>query len=115
MAGFLIHLGCWIASSIEVWAALHLAGAAFDFGTVLVMESLLYGIRTIGFAIPNAVGVQEAAYVFIGAGFGLTPELALAVSFMKRARDLAIGLPTLALWQAVESRRLWRRRLGMRP
>ncbi|HEU0218467.1 MAG TPA: hypothetical protein VFQ90_17565, partial [Stellaceae bacterium] len=36
-------------------------------------------------------------------------ELALALSFVKRARDLAIGLPTIALWQAVEGGRLMRR------
>ena len=66
------------------------------------------------FAIPNAIGVQEAVYVLLGASFGLTPELALAVSLLKRARDLAIGLPTLGLWQAVESGRLWRRRVASR-
>jgi hypothetical protein len=29
---------------------------------------------------------------------------------LKRGRDLAIGLPTIAVWQAIESNRLWRRR-----
>jgi len=105
-AGFVLHLGCWIASALEVWAALRLANMPLDFGVVLVIESLLYGIRTFAFAIPNAIGVQEASYVFIGASFGLTPEIALAISFLKRARDLAIGLPTLGLWQAVEGKRL---------
>jgi hypothetical protein len=96
-------------SAIEVWIALRLAGAPLGFPTVLVVESLLYAIRTVAFAIPNAVGVQEGAYVLIGAAFGLTPEMALAISLMKRARDLAIGLPALGAWQVVEGRRLWRR------
>jgi glycosyltransferase 2 family protein len=107
--GFLLHLACWIASALEVWVALRCAGMPLEFGTVLVIESLLYGIRTFAFAIPGAIGVQEATYVFIGASFGLTPGIALALSLLKRARDLAIGLPTLGLLQAVEGERLWRR------
>ena len=107
--GFLLHLACWIASALEVWAALYLGGLSLDFATVLVIECLLYGIRTFAFAIPNAIGVQEASYVVIGTSFGLTPEIALALSLLKRARDLTIGLPTLVLWPAFEGRRLWRR------
>jgi glycosyltransferase 2 family protein len=107
--GFLLHLACWIVSAVEVWIVLRLAGAPFSFATVLVIESLLYAIRTIAFAIPNAVGVQEGAYVLIGAAFGLTPEMALAVSLLKRARDLVIGVPALGTWQVAEGGRLWRR------
>ena len=88
---------------------LRLAGAPLGFLTVFVIESLLYAVRTVAFAIPNAVGVQEGAYVLIGAAFGLTPEMALAISLLKRARDLVIGLPVLAIWQAVEGGHLWRR------
>jgi hypothetical protein len=62
--------------------------------------------------VPQGVGVQEAAYVLLGAGFGLTPEMSLALSLLKRARDIAIGLPAIAVWQAIESGRLWRRRAG---
>jgi glycosyltransferase 2 family protein len=107
--GFLLHLVCWISSAVEVWLALRLAGAPLGFLTVLVIESLLYAVRTVAFAIPNAVGVQEGAYVLIGANFGLTPEMALAISLLKRARDLVIGLPALGVWQTVEGGRLWRR------
>ena len=109
-AGFALHLVCWIISAVEVWIALRLAGAPLGFPTVLVIESLLYAIRTVAFAIPNAVGVQEGAYVLVGAAFGLTPEMALAISLLKRARDLVIGLPALGTWQAAEGGRLWGRR-----
>lgn len=108
-SGGFLHLACWIAGGLEAWIALRLAGGPLPFGTVLVIESLLYAIRSLAFAVPNAVGVQEGAYILIGASFGLSPELALALSLIKRARDLAIGLPALAVWQAVEGGRLWRR------
>lgn len=107
--GFALHFACWISSAVEVWIALRLAGAPLGFMTVLVIESLLYAVRTVAFAIPNAVGVQEGAYVLIGATFGLTPEMALAISLLKRARDLVIGLPALGIWQVIEGGRLWRR------
>jgi putative membrane protein len=107
--GFVLHLACWMLSAVEVWIALRLAGVPFGFPTVLVIESLLYAIRTAAFAIPNAVGVQEGAYILIGAAFGLTPEMALAISLLKRARDLVIGLPALGTWQVAEGGRLWRR------
>jgi hypothetical protein len=35
--------------------------------------------------------------------------MALALSLLKRARDLAIGLPVLGGWQAIEGGRVWRR------
>src|SRR5256714_10681251 len=70
---------------------------------------MLYAVRTSAFAVPNAVGVQEGAYILLGATFGLSPEMALALSLLKRARDLAIGLPTIGVWQALEGGRLWRR------
>ncbi len=107
--GFLLHLACWVGSALEVWIALRLAGRALDFSAVLVIESLVYAIRTVAFAIPNAVGVQEGAYILLGSAFGLTPEMAIALSLLKRARDLAIGLPVLGAWQALEGGRLWRR------
>jgi putative membrane protein len=106
---FWLHLFCWIASTLEAWLALQLAGAPLDFPTVLVLESLLYAARSVAFAVPNALGVQEGAYIVLGAGLGLTPEMGLALSLLKRARDLVIGLPALAGWQFVESGRFWAR------
>lgn len=106
---FLLHLFCWVASAAEIWLALRLMGVPRGFGVVLVIESLLYAVRSIAFAVPNAVGVQEGAYILLGAGFGLTPAIALALSLVKRGRDLAIGLPVLGVYQLTESRRLWRR------
>ena len=107
---FALHLGCWIVSAGEMWLALRLAGKPLPFGAVLAIESLLSAIRTAAFVVPQGVGVQEGAYIVLGAAFGLTPEMALALSLLKRARDLAIGLPAIGAWQTIETRRLWRRR-----
>ena len=106
---FVLHLGSWIGATTEAWLALQFAGAPLDFGVMLVIEALLYAVRSVAFAVPNAVGVQEGAYILLGGSFGLTPEMALALSLLKRARDLALGSPVLAACQFFEGRRLWRR------
>jgi glycosyltransferase 2 family protein len=108
--GALLHWVAWVASSVEAWLALRLMGAPLGIGAVIAVESLLYAARSVAFAVPNAVGVQEGAYIMLGAAFGLTPEVALALSLLKRARDLAIGAPALIVWQILESRRLLRDR-----
>jgi hypothetical protein len=42
----------------------------------------------------------------LGAIFGVPPELSLGVSLIRRARDIAVGVPILLLWQFLEVRRL---------
>jgi putative membrane protein len=101
-----LHFIAWVASSVEAWIALDLMGAKLGIGSVIVIESLLYTIRSVAFAVPNAVGVQEGAYIMLGATFGLTPETALALSLLKRGRDLTVGIPALLVWQFLEGRRL---------
>src|SRR5579871_5200595 len=97
-----------IASAGEIWLALKLMGAGRSFGVVVAIESLLYAIRSLAFMAPNALGVQEGAYVVLGMSFGLGPETTLALSLLKRARDFAIGLPVLGAYHLVETGRLWR-------
>jgi len=110
LAGFTIHLVGWIANAIEAWIALQFMGVGLDMAAVLAIESLLYAIRSVAFAVPNAVGVQEGAYVMLGGLFGLPPDMALALSLLKRGRDLTIGIPALLAWQAIEGGTLFRRR-----
>src|SRR5262249_33103526 len=93
----------------EVSVALWFAGQPLPFGDAMVIESFVYAVRTTAFVVPNSIGVQEGAYILLGGAFGLSPEMALALSLLKRARDLTIGLPAIALWQAIEGGRLMRR------
>jgi len=68
---------------------------------------LLSAVNGATFFVPNAIGIQEGAYVALGAAFGLGAESALALELLKRSRDLMIGLPSLLLWQGIESQWLW--------
>ena len=105
-----LHFGCWLLSSVDTWLTLWLIGVPRAAGAALVIDSLLYGLRSIAFLIPNAVGVQEAGYVLFGSLFGITPGVALAVSLIRRTRDLIVNVPALLVWQALEGRRVLHRR-----
>lgn len=109
LAGFLLHLFAWIASSAELWIALQFIGQPLGIAPALSIEGLLCAARSAAFAVPNSYGIQEGAYVMLGGLFGLGPDLALGLSLLKRARDLSIGTPALLVWQLAESGRFWRR------
>jgi putative membrane protein len=106
VAAVAIHLAAWVASAVGVWLALRLAGVTIPLTSVLAIESLVGAVRSAAFVAPMGIGVQEATYALLGPLFGLGPELSLAVSLLKRARDLALGVPVLLTWQGLEGARL---------
>ncbi len=108
--GVVVHLLGWLASAGWVWLVYRLLGARLEFGAALAIEGVASGVLSVSFLVPAALGVQEAAYVAIGALFGLDPHLSFGLSLLRRGRDLAIGGPMLLIWQWLEMLRL--RRLG---
>lgn len=100
-----LHFAGWIASAIGIWIAFRLIGERVDLAAVVAIESLICAARSAAVFIPNALGVQEAAYAVIAPLFGVGAEFGLAISLLKRARDIAVGTPILLIWQTVEGRR----------
>jgi putative membrane protein len=100
-----LHLVGWIASAIGTWIALRMMGTHVALTSVLAIESLVYATRSAAFLVPNALGVQEAAYAVLAPLFGIGAQFGLAVSLLKRARDLAVGIPILLIWQGFEGQR----------
>jgi glycosyltransferase 2 family protein len=100
-----IHLAAWFASSVTTWIAFRLIGVHVGFASVIAIDSVVCAARSAAVVIPNALGVQEATYAFLAPLFGIAPPAALAVSLLKRARDIAVGVPILLIWQFAESRR----------
>jgi len=98
------HTVSWLLGGIEVCLALHFLGQDVGIGPGLVIESLGQALKAAGFAVPGALGVQEGGYIVICHAFGLTPELAIALSLMKRIREVALGLPSLLAWHHLEGR-----------
>jgi putative membrane protein len=106
----LLHLAGWVASAIGTWIAFRLIGARVGLLPVVAIEALVSAARSAAVFIPNALGVQEAAYAVLAPLFGVGAEFGLAVSLLKRARDIALGVPILLIWHAAEGQRALARR-----
>ncbi|HEY1506863.1 MAG TPA: lysylphosphatidylglycerol synthase domain-containing protein [Stellaceae bacterium] len=106
----LLHFLEWLATGVEAWLALRLMGVPISFAAATGLEGLLYAVRSVAFMVPLAAGVQEGGYLLVGAAFGLSPDQALALSLLKRGRDLALGVPPLLGWQLLEGGQWWRGR-----
>ena len=105
LAGLLHFLG-WIVTGIGTWVSLRLLGWNAGLLSIVALEALLDALVAATFIVPGAAGVQEAGYVGLGAAFGVPPDMALGVSLLRRARDLALGVPILLMFQWIELRRL---------
>jgi putative membrane protein len=102
-----VHLAGWVVGAGEAYVGLYFMGHAIAWSDALILESIAFALRSAAFVIPSRLGIQEGGYILLGAMFGLTPEVALALSLLKRGREIATGLPCLVIWQSVETRRLW--------
>ncbi|MGA7673781.1 MAG: lysylphosphatidylglycerol synthase domain-containing protein [Rhizomicrobium sp.] len=107
-----LHLTAWIASGVWLWGVMRLCGAHVSVFSAITIESLLGALRGVTFFIPSSVGVQEAGYAALASVFGAGPEVGLAVSLLKRARDIVVGVPVLLAWQIIEGKRAFALRNG---
>ena len=99
------RLAGWFAGAVEIWLCLWFLGVPARWTDAVILESLSQAGRSAAFTVPGAIGVQEAGFVALGLVLGLDPSTALALGLIRRARDLALGLPALAVWSAIEARR----------
>jgi putative membrane protein len=106
IASGVVHLVGWAIGVTEVAIVFAFMGHPVSIGEALVIESLLHAVRGAAFAIPSALGAQEGALVVLCAAFGIPPEQAIALSLVKRAADVVLGVPGLLGWQMLEWGRL---------
>ena len=97
----------WALGAAEIWLALYFMDIPVTIADALLLESLILAVRAAAFFVPGALGVQEGAFVLIGAVIGLGPEVALALSLIKRVRELVVGAPALLAWQLAEGKHLF--------
>jgi len=101
-----LHLMSWLIGVGETWLALAAVGAPVGLAPALVIESLGMAARSAGFIVPGALGVQEGGFLLVGSLFGVPAEAAVALSVLKRGREILAGLPALAAWQWAEGVRI---------
>ncbi len=104
LASITIHFIGWMTSALISWITLRLIGAHVGYFSVVAIESALSAIRSAAVIVPSAIGVQEATYAMLMPLFGVGPEIGIALSLLKRACNIAIGIPVLLSWQGLEGR-----------
>jgi hypothetical protein len=84
---------------LELYLTLYFLGIPVGFKAVWIIESLLQLIRAGSFFIPLSLGAQEGGLILIFTSMGMAGPLGLAVSFVRRIRELVwIGLGLLLGW-----------------
>jgi len=107
-ATFMLSLVGWLVGTGEVWLALRFLGHPVAWTDALLLESAGQAIRGAAFAIPGAIGAQEGGFLLLAPLVGLSPDVALALSLAKRAREIALSVPGIAYLHWSERR--WQRR-----
>jgi putative membrane protein len=100
-----LHLLSWFGAGIATFIAFRLVGGKIGFLNAVALEALLCTLRSIAAPVPAAIGVQEWGYAMLAPLFGLSAEMGVAVSLLKRAREIVLGVPALLYWQSFESRK----------
>ncbi len=94
----------WMLHTVETWLALKFLGAGGGWSEALILESLGTAARSAAFFVPAGLGAQEGGFVLVGSALGLAPGVSLALSLVKRAREIAVGVPGLAVWGILEGK-----------
>lgn len=106
LSSFLWQSVSWLAGVGEMWLTVAVLGQTIGFAEAFILEALILGMGQAAFMVPGALGVQEGGFLVIGAALGLPPDLALAAALVRRARDILVYSPALAVWSGLEGGRL---------
>lgn len=106
------RLVSWFVGAGEVWLIPWCFGQPIGVADAIILESLSHGARAAAFVIPGGLGVQDGTLLVLTTELGLGPELGLVIALVKRFRELAFGLPALALAWMAEMRHWRERRLA---
>ncbi|WP_397448014.1 flippase-like domain-containing protein [Pseudomonas sp. NA-150] len=107
----LVGAGAWqlagfVLGSFECWLALHMLGYPISLWEAIAIEAVTQALRHLIFIVPAGLGVQEGGLVLFGGMIGVPPDISIALSLVKRLREVGFGVPALISWQWMEIRRL---------
>lgn len=78
----------WVVGLGELYFALYFLGYDPTLTELWIIEALLQLVKVGSFYIPMSLGAQEGGLVIIFMALGLPGDMGLAISFMRRIRDL---------------------------
>lgn len=100
-----LRLAGWVAKALEAYVALRFLGVPVTLTDALVVEALSTAAASAAFMVPGGLGVRDGSILLLAGLVGIDAPTAMALALLKRGRELALGLPGLAFWLAVEGRR----------
>jgi putative membrane protein len=100
----------WCLGAVEIWLALFYLDHTLSLEKAFMIEALIQASASAAFAVPGALGVQEAGFVLFGHMLGLTPDIAAALAVIRRCRDILLYVPGLIAWQVQEGHWLIKQR-----
>ena len=103
-----MQLAAWVLGSLDIALSLYFLNYDLPLVQCVMIEALIQGSASAAFAIPGALGVQEAGFVAFGGLLGIPHEIAAALAIMRRCRDVLCYVPGLIVWQAHEGRQLFK-------
>lgn len=80
--------GDWLIGAFAIYYALAYLDHPVSVANAIVIEAFLVLVRSTLFFVPADLGTQEGALVLITGGVTGSPELGLALSAIRRARDI---------------------------
>ena len=78
----------WVLGAVEIYWAMVFLGAPVSFWEAWIIEATAQLVRAGLFFIPAGIGVQEGAFVLICGAITGTPALGVAVSIVRRIREV---------------------------
>ena len=99
----------------EVWLACLLLNHPIGLLEAVMLKSLTSTISDIAFVIPNAYGIQEGAFIIIGAIIGIPADVALIISLAIRIRDFILDPAGLLVLHQIEHRQYEKKHKNASP
>lgn len=92
-----LALLAWLLGLPELYVTMLFLGHPIEFGEIWMIESMAQLVRLGTFFIPGSLGAQEGAFYLVFGAMGMDPALGLAVSLVRRFREVIWILWGLAL------------------
>jgi uncharacterized membrane protein YbhN (UPF0104 family) len=94
-----LHGLSWSLGGAEVWVILHAIAVPVSPGAAFAIEGLGMAARSLGFALPAGLAAQEAGFVLACAVFGISAQEGLALSMVKRVREVLVAAFGILVWR----------------
>ena len=85
----------WVLGILELYLALYFLEISLSFNDLCIIEALTQLIKVGSFFIPLGIGAMESGIIMIFTSMGMSPDLGLTISIIRRLKELiwiALGL-----------------------